>query len=125
MNSARSPALNAHVSITCAPWVLIILFDWPRPSRTAFPCRAGIVVSSPGLVIVRRPLRDHDAPACAARSSVGRQQTMPRRTGQVQSALGVERAEPDRARDLLEPRLPARILVQITDAGLDPSERLM
>jgi hypothetical protein len=50
---------------------------------------------------------------------------MPRRTGQVQSALGVERAEPDRARDLLEPRLPARILVQITDAALDPSERLM
>jgi hypothetical protein len=37
---------------------------------------------------------------------------MPRRTGQVQSALGVERAEPDRARDLLEPRLPPRILVQ-------------
>ena len=39
MNSPRSSALNAQVSTTCWPCVLITFSDWPRRRRTAAPAR--------------------------------------------------------------------------------------
>ena len=42
MNSPGSEALNAQVSTTCWPWVLMTLTSWPASSRQALPWRAGI-----------------------------------------------------------------------------------
>src|SRR5271167_1992263 len=44
MNSRKSSALNAQVSTTCWPVVLMILTTWPRLRRAALPLRAGISI---------------------------------------------------------------------------------
>ncbi len=45
IHSVTSRALNAHVSTTCVPWVLMTLTRWPAATRAAAPRRAGIVRS--------------------------------------------------------------------------------
>jgi len=45
MNSARESLLNAQVSTTCCPRVLITFTRWPAATRAAFPFRAGMVTT--------------------------------------------------------------------------------
>src|SRR5216683_1012098 len=62
IHSVTSFALNAQVSTTCEPWVLITLTRWPFVTRAATPRRAGIVriwvvamARSPGLLSLAAP----------------------------------------------------------------------
>ena len=50
MNSARSSRLNAHVSTTCYPCVLITRTLWPRAMNAAFPRRAGMVTTDAAVI---------------------------------------------------------------------------
>jgi hypothetical protein len=76
--------LNAQVSTTCDPWVLMILINWPPLSRTALPRLAGILVTSPVLAIFSpTSVRDRADPPPVARSFVTAKETMPRRLEQV------------------------------------------
>ena len=46
IHSVGSAALNAQVSTTCVPCVLMIVMRWPLLTRAALPRRAGIVTVS-------------------------------------------------------------------------------
>src|SRR5580658_1484441 len=46
MNSCRSPRLNAHVSTTCSPWVLMTVMVCPWRTNAALPRRAGMTMGS-------------------------------------------------------------------------------
>src|SRR5882757_4168998 len=49
MNSRQSAMLNAQVSTTCEPWVLINFKICPASRYTPFPCLAGIIPITPSL----------------------------------------------------------------------------
>src|ERR1700722_18803845 len=44
MNSPRSARLNAQVSTTCSPWVLMTVMVCPAATKAALPRRAGISI---------------------------------------------------------------------------------
>src|ERR1700744_1947755 len=55
MNSARSARLNAQVSTTCSPWVLMTVTVCPALTIAALPRRAGISI---------RVMTDASGPHC-------------------------------------------------------------
>src|SRR5712691_4794289 len=68
MNSPRSPRLNAQVSTTCSPWVLMTVTTWPAATIAALPRRAGISIRPSVISNPSRPERDHvDLDDAAAR----------------------------------------------------------
>src|ERR1700752_4749954 len=59
MNSPRSARLNAQVSTTCSPWVLMTVTVCPAETKAAFPRRAGISMGVHVMLKVSRSEGDH------------------------------------------------------------------
>src|SRR5258708_2284815 len=59
MNSPRSALLNAQVSTTCSPWVLITVTTCPAATIAALPRRAGISILFSLIANASGPIRDH------------------------------------------------------------------
>src|SRR5450631_4744482 len=59
MNSPRSARLNAQVSTTCSPWVLMTVTVCPAKTKAALPRLAGISIGDSTMASVSRPEGDH------------------------------------------------------------------
>src|SRR5260370_7842172 len=59
MNSPRSARLNAQVSTTCSPWVLMTVTICPADTKTALPRLAGISIGESVMPGASRSDGDH------------------------------------------------------------------
>src|SRR5882724_8361425 len=104
MNSPRSARLNAQVSTTCSPCVLITVTICPAATIAALPRRAGISIKLSVIANASKPIRDHvdfdDAAAC----EVGHADRCAPRT-----PVGIEMAR----KDLVHRRIVALEISQI------------
>src|SRR5450432_2075232 len=59
MNSPRSARLNAQVSTTCSPWVLMTVTICPAETKAALPRLAGISIGESVMPATSRSDSDH------------------------------------------------------------------